>query len=74
MKRPQEETVLLWRTRRRVRGRPNEVRCTMEQLGEGCFELRMLSGHETLLFESFDDPEKLVSRAEQLRIEFKATA
>lgn len=46
----------------------------MEQLGEGCFELRMLSGHETLLLESFDDPEKLVSRAEQLRIELKAIA
>jgi hypothetical protein len=69
MKRFHAEAVLLWRAKGRVHGLRRELRCTLEQLGEGCFELRMSSGDELVSVETFTDAAQLLSRAEKLRAE-----
>jgi len=74
MRQAKTGSVLLWRARGRVRGHSREVRCTVEQLAECFFELRLLSGDELLFTESFEDTGKLLSRSEQLRAEVQATA
>jgi len=66
------ETVLLWRLRTGVHGVPREVRCTMDHLGEGFFELHLECGRERFLNESFRETESLLERAEELRAETKA--
>ena len=68
------EEVLLWRGRGHAHGLVRELRCTMEQLGEGFFELRLVSGRKLLLAEPFDDPRALLNRAQQLRIELHTPA
>lgn len=66
-------TFQLWRVRALVKGLPRELRCSIEQLGEGCFELRVHCGHELLRVEDFDDAGQLLRRAEQLRAEAHAS-
>jgi hypothetical protein len=61
------ETFLLWRKRTSVKGVVKEVRCALDHLGEDFYELRLLSGHEVLLNESFRDMDALLVRAEELR-------
>lgn len=61
------EPVLLWHARSVVGGRTRDLRCTAEQLGEGYFELRLRSGREVLLTETFENTEDLARRAETLR-------
>lgn len=63
------EPVVLWWQQAVVGGVVRNVRCTMDQLGEGFFELRLLSGDEVLLSEPFEETRKLLSRAEELRAE-----
>jgi hypothetical protein len=61
------ETVLLWRKRASVRGVARDVTCSVDHLGEDVYELRLLSGNEVLLNESFRDMDELLARAEGLR-------
>jgi hypothetical protein len=61
------EAFLLWRKRASVKGAVREVRCSLDHLGEDFYELRLLSGHEVLLCESFRDMDALLVRAEELR-------
>ena len=69
MRRVHAEVVPLWRTKSRVHGLRRELRCSMEQLGEDCFELRVSSGDELVSVETFTDAAQLLSRAERLRAE-----
>ena len=64
-----DERVTLWRLPGDARGSAEDVDCTMEQLGEGFFELRLRSGERLLLCEPFEDTGALVRRAEELRVE-----
>jgi hypothetical protein len=60
--------VVIWR----LRGTPHFVSCIVEQLGEECFELRVLDGKDLVLSESFEEtPPPLLARAEQLRTQWK---
>jgi len=61
------ESFLLWRKRASVKGVVKEVRCSLDHLGEDFYELRLLSGHDVLLNESFRDMDALLVRAEELR-------
>jgi hypothetical protein len=61
------ETFLLWRKQASVGNARHEVRCLIDHIGEDFFELRMQSGHELLLNESFQDTKKLLARAEELQ-------
>ena len=61
------ETLLLWRERASVRGVVRDVRCSLDHLGEDFFELRLQSGPDLLLNESFRDMDELLARAEELR-------
>ncbi len=61
------ETVLLWRKRASVGGAIREVRCLVDHLGEGLFELHLQSGQLLLVNEPFQDTERLLARAEELR-------
>jgi hypothetical protein len=69
------ETLLLWRKRVRVGGAVHELKCSLDHLGEGLFELHLQRGHDLLLNESFDDTESLLRRAAELRspIRLRAT-
>lgn len=69
MKAAQSASFTLWRVRGVRHGEVRELRCTMEQLAESCFELRLHCGHELLRVEDFQDAEQLLRRAEQLRSE-----
>jgi hypothetical protein len=60
-------TVVIWRLRRT----PHFVSCVVEQLGEECFELRVLDGKDLVLSESFEETPPLLARAEQLRSQWK---
>ena len=62
------EALLLWRTRRVVGDHVRQVRCGLEQLGEGCFELRVRAGDDVLVSETFATPADAVVRAEELRV------
>jgi hypothetical protein len=66
------ETLLLWRMRAPVHGGIHVVRCSMDHLGEGYFELRLSCGRELLCNEPFENTELLLRRAEELRTETKA--
>lgn len=59
------EHVILWRRR----GPEGEVRCTLTQIGEGGFELRLWAESALLLAEVFDDEARLLARAEALERE-----
>lgn len=61
------ETFLLWRKRASVGNARHEVRCLIDHIGEDLFELRLQSGHELLLDESFQDTKELLARAEELQ-------
>ncbi len=61
------EAFLLWRKRASVGGVVREVRCSLDHLGEDFYELRLLSGSEVLLAESFRDMDELLVRAGELR-------
>jgi hypothetical protein len=61
------ETILLWRKRASVGGEVREVRCLVDHLGEGLYELRLQCGHELLLNEPFQETERLLARAEELQ-------
>ncbi len=58
--------VVIWR----IRGAEHLIRCVVEEFGEGCFELRVLSGHELLLSESFQETAPLLARAKELRSKY----
>ncbi len=62
-----DESVTLWRAPAGA-GKP-EVDGTMEQIGEGFFELRLRVGDRLLLRESFEDAATLLLRSAQLRAE-----
>ena len=62
------EALLLWQTRRVVGDQVRQVRCGLEQLGEGCFELRVRAGDDVLVSETFATPADAVVRAEELRL------
>jgi hypothetical protein len=59
--------ILIWRVRRT----PHFVSCVVEQLGEECFELRVLDGKDLVLSESFEETPPMLARAEQLRSQWK---
>lgn len=59
------EDVVLWRHR----GPAGDLRCTLTQIGEGEFELRLWAGPALLLAEDFDDEARLLARAEALERE-----
>ena len=61
------EAFLLWRKRSPVGSAGREVRCSIDHIGEGLFELHLESGHALLLNEPFCDTEELLARAEELR-------
>ncbi len=61
------ETFLLWRKRGCVGGAVREVSCLVDHLGESLFELKLVTGHDLILSEPFQDTEKLLARAEELR-------
>ncbi|HEY5609958.1 MAG TPA: hypothetical protein VIL97_02025 [Thermoanaerobaculia bacterium] len=44
------------------------LRCEVEQLGESCFELRVLRGNHVVVSESFADLDPLFRRAEELKL------
>ena len=69
VKAAERTSFTLWRVRGVLHGEVRELRCTMAQLGEGCFELRVQCGQELLRLEDFADAEQLPARAEQLRTE-----
>lgn len=58
--------VVIWR----IRGAEHFIRCTFEELGEGCFELRVFSGHDLLLSESFQETAPLLARARALKAKY----
>ncbi len=59
--------VIIWRARRDH----HLFQCTVEQVGEECFELRLRRGAELLTTEEFEEPAGLLERAEQLRREIR---
>lgn len=59
--------VIIWRMRRT----PHFVSCVFEQIGEECFELRVLDGKDVVLAESFEETPQMLTRAEQLRTQWK---
>lgn len=59
------EHVILWQHR----GPAGELRCTLTQIGEGEFELRLWAGSVLLLAEDFDEEARLLARAEELERE-----
>ena len=61
------ETFLLWRKRGSAGSAGREVRCVIDHVGEGLFELHLESAHALLLNETFQDTEKLLDRAEELQ-------
>ena len=61
------ETFLLWRKRGPAGSAGREVRCVIDHVGEGLFELHLESGHALLLNEPYCNPEELLARAEELR-------
>jgi hypothetical protein len=50
------------------------VQCSMDHLGEEFYELKLSRGHELLRSEPFEDLERLLRRAEELRDQTKAEA
>lgn len=66
------ETLLLWRMRVPLHGDVHVVQCSMDHLGEGFYELRLSCGRELLRNEPFEDVERLLCRAEELRTETRA--
>ncbi len=61
------EAFLLWRKRAPAGSAGREVRCSIDHIGEGLFELHLESGHALLLNEPFCDTEELLARAEELK-------
>ena len=61
------EAFLLWRKRASAGSAGREVRCSIDHIGEGLFELHLESGHALLLNEPFCDTEALLARAEELQ-------
>lgn len=61
------EAFLLWRKRPPVGSAGHEVKCVLDHIGEGLFELHLQSGHDMLLNEPFQDTEELLARAEELQ-------
>jgi hypothetical protein len=47
------------------------VSCVVEQVGEECFELRILDGRDVVLAESFEETPPILARAEELRARWK---
>ncbi len=58
--------VVIWR----VRGAEHLIRCVIEEFGEGCFELQVVSGHDVLVSESFQETAPLLARAKVLRSKY----
>ena len=56
--------VTLWVLRG---GAADDVRCTVEQIGEACFELTVLGPHGVVACEAFSETSSLLARAGQLR-------
>ena len=56
-------SVLIWRGRRGS----HLLRCTIEQLGEECFELRLYRGKQILVDEWFEKVRSLLERVDELR-------
>ena len=46
------------------------LRCTIAQVGEGFFEVCVLSGDRVVLMEGFEETTTLFNRVEQLRRQF----
>ena len=61
------ETLLLWRARRAAGGQARDLRCTAQQLGEDCLELRVWLGDEAVVSETFSSTQHLLRRSEELR-------
>jgi len=61
---------VIWRVRRS----PHYVSCVVEQVGEGCFELRVFDGHRLIHREAFDSTGPLLRRAEALRLRYTRDA
>lgn len=59
------EHVILWRHR----APEGELRCTVTQIGEGEFELRLWAESALLLAEVFDEEARMLARAEALERE-----
>jgi hypothetical protein len=59
--------VVIWR----LRHPPHFVSCVVEQVGEECFELRVVDGKDLVFSESFDETPPMLTRAEQLRTQWK---
>lgn len=58
--------VVIWR----VRGAEHFIRCVVDESGEGCFELRVLSGHDLVLSEFFQETAPLLARANALKARY----
>ena len=43
-----------------------DIRCTIEQIGEDCFELRLLAGDDMMIDEVFEEISPLLKRSGQL--------
>lgn len=50
----------------------DDLRCMVEQIGEGCFELTVLGPHGVVARETFSDTPSLLTRADQLRSDRRA--
>ena len=57
------EAFLLWQ---KPGSTERDVRCLLDHVSEGVFELHLECGHELLLNEPFQDTEELLARAEEL--------
>lgn len=58
--------VVMWR----LRYNHHLLRCVLEQVGEECFELKLYSGKELLADEAFDEVDRLLDRASELRLKY----
>lgn len=58
-------SVVIWAIRRDH----HVFSCVVEQVGEESFELRLLRGGDVVLTQYFDEPEALLVRAAELRVE-----
>jgi hypothetical protein len=59
------DQVVLWQ--RHIGG--GDLRCTISQIGEGEFELRLWAGRTLLLTEDFEAEDRLLDRARELELD-----
>lgn len=50
----------------------DDLRCTVEQIGEACFELTVLDPHGVVACETFSDTSSLLACADHLRSDWHA--